>query len=295
MRCALLIDRVRVEEKLLLAELARRPEITVETLYLQDLVFDPETADRLDTFDLIVDRTVSQSRGELALSFAESFGIATANPSRVSRLCGDKITTSLALAQAGVPQPKLRVATSTEAALNAMEELGYPVVVKPAVGSWGRLLARLNDRDAAEALLEHKATLGGPSHGIFYIQEYIAKPQRDLRAFVIGDRTLCAIERRSEHWITNTARGASTCNRPVDPALDRLCQQAAQAVGGGILAIDLLESPRGLLVNEINSTMEFRNSIAPTGVDIPAHVVDHWLGLAAQGPRHTVPEAAMAC
>jgi [lysine-biosynthesis-protein LysW]--L-2-aminoadipate ligase len=156
--------------------------------------------------------------------------------------------------------------------------LGYPVVLKPITGSWGRLLARINDRDAAEAVIEHQETLGSYQHHVHYMQEHIAKPQRDIRAFVVGDRTICAIYRTSEHWVTNTARGAVASNCPVTPDLDSLCVRAAQAVGGGILAIDVLEDPQcGLLINEINATMEFRNSIAPTGVDIPNVMLDYIL------------------
>ena len=115
--------------------------------------------------------------------------------------------------------------------------------------------------------------LGSYQHKVVYVQEYIAKPGRDIRAFVVGDETVAAIYRHAPHWITNTARGGQAANCPVTPEIDALCQRTAQAVGGGVLAIDLLEDPnRGLLVNEVNHTMEFRNSIEPTGVDIPARV-----------------------
>src|SRR5690606_16264030 len=127
----------------------------------------------------------------------------------------------------GVPQPNARTAFTPEAALEVIEQMGYPVVLKPATGSWGRLLARVNDRDAAEAVLEHKGTLGGVQHAIYYIQEYINKPGRDIRAFVVGDETICAIERRSAHWITNTARGGQAANFPVTPELNDLCVRAA--------------------------------------------------------------------
>ncbi|MFZ1396740.1 MAG: RimK family alpha-L-glutamate ligase, partial [Candidatus Promineifilaceae bacterium] len=174
-----------------------------------------------------------------------------------------------------------------------------PVVLKPAVGSWGRLLAKVNDREAAEAILEHKSTLGTYQHSIFYIQEYIAKPDRDIRSFVVGDETICAITRHSAHWITNTARGGSAENCPITPELDRLSRAAAQAVGGGVVAVDLLENGNGrLLVNEVNYTMEFRNSIAPTGVDIPGRIVDYLLQVgeaAAVWPAATaVPHGAAA-
>jgi [lysine-biosynthesis-protein LysW]--L-2-aminoadipate ligase len=172
----------------------------------------------------------------------------------------------------------VQIATTPEAALDAIEAMGYPVVLKPAIGSWGRLLAKVNDREAAEAILEHKSTLGSYQHSIFYIQEYINKPDRDIRSFVVGDETICAITRHSAHWITNTARGGSAENCSVTPELDRLSRAAARAVGGGIVAVDLLEDADGrLLVNEVNYTMEFRNSIEPTGVDIPGRIVDYVL------------------
>ena len=154
--------------------------------------------------------------------------------------------------------------------------MGYPVVMKPAVGSWGRLLARINDRDAAEAVLEHKVTLGSFHHGAFYIQEYVNKPGRDIRSFVVGDETICAIYRDSPHWITNTARGGKASNCPVTPEIDEISRAAARAVGGGVVAIDIFETrDRGLLVNEVNYGMEFRNSIDTTGVNIPGRIVDY--------------------
>jgi len=159
-----------------------------------------------------------------------------------------------------------------------MEEIGYPAVLKPAVGSWGRLLAKINDREAAEAILEHKATLGSYLHSIFYVQEYIEKPDRDLRTFVVGDETICGITRSSDHWITNTARGGTAENCPITPEIHALSLSAAQAVGGGVVAVDLLETTEGeLLVNEVNYTMEFRNSIEPTGIDIPVRIIDYVL------------------
>ncbi len=189
--------------------------------------------------------------------------------------CASKLDTSAALEVAGVPTPATAVAFSPEAALRACEELGFPVVLKPVTGSWGRLLAKINDRDAAEALFEHKALLGGPEHSVFYLQRHVDKPGRDIRAFVVGDEVVCAIYRESEHWVTNTARGARTRDCPVDATLRRLSLSAAAAVGGGVLAIDLLEDRDRLLVSEVNATMEFKNSIDVTGVDIPGRVADH--------------------
>jgi len=179
-----------------------------------------------------------------------------------------------------VPAPKTRVAFTPEAALEAVEELGYPVVMKPLIGSWGRLVSKVNDRESAEAIVEHKDVLGNYLHSIYYVQEYIPKPGRDIRGFVVGDETICAIYRYSDHWITNTARGGRAENCPVTPELNEICVRAARAVGGGIVAIDVLERDGELLVNEVNYTMEFRNSIDTTGVNIPAKMIDFVLEVA---------------
>jgi [lysine-biosynthesis-protein LysW]--L-2-aminoadipate ligase len=232
-------------------------------------------------------------RGLYAAQILNSWGIPTVNSAAVAATCGDKLATSAALAYAHVPQPRVRVAFSPASALQAIEELGYPVVLKPVVGSWGRLLAKVNDRDAAEALLEHKETLGSYQHGIFYIQEYVAKPGRDIRAFVIGDQTITAIYRKSPHWITNTARGGLGEACPVTPELAEICAAAARAVGGGVLAIDVLEDPqRGLLVNEVNHSMEFHTTVPTTGVDIPGMLIDYVVGVANGDVTHAAGASA---
>lgn len=274
---AVIASRIRVEEKLLLQALeAARATVTV--VNDDELIFSASGEAHPVRADVVLERSLSAARGLYALRLLSSAGIPTVNRYETAATCWDKLLTTAALTDAGVPQPRTRIAFTPESALLAIEELGYPVVLKPIVGSWGRLLARINDRDAAEAILEHKDVLGSYLHSIFYIQEYIAKPDRDIRAFVIGDETVAAIYRASEHWITNTARGGQATNCPVTPALDDLCRRAARAVGGGLLAIDVLEDAhRGLLVNEVNHTMEFRNSVTTTGVDIPARMVDYVL------------------
>ena len=286
MRLAILTSRIRVEEKLLIDALRQRA-IAFDIVDDGELLLDLSNPDeRWRGYDAVLCRSLSQSRGLAVLNILEHWGVRVYNPAAVTATCNDKLLTTLALLQAGIPTPRTVLAFDSQVALRGMEMLHYPVVLKPTTGSWGRLLARVNDRDAAEAVLEHRETLGSYQHHIHYIQEHIAKPQRDIRAFVVGERTICAIYRTSEHWVTNTARGAVASNCPVTPEIDSLCVRAAQAVGGGILAIDLLEdAQRGLLVNEINATMEFRNSIAPTGVDIPNIMLDYVLS--------TMPEEAV--
>lgn len=276
MHIAILASRVRVEEKLLMQALTRR-NIDYTLIDDESLLFDLAKPDaRWHEYDAVLCRSVSQSRGLAVLYVLEHGGIPVFNAAQVTATCNDKLLTTLALLRANVPTPRTLLAFDAENAVCGIEMLGYPAVLKPVTGSWGRLLARVHDRDAAEAILEHQETLGSYQHHTHYIQEYIAKPERDIRAFVVGDSTICAIYRTSEHWVTNTARGAVTSNCPVTPELNELCVRAAQAVGGGILAVDVLEdAERGLLVNEINATMEFRNSIAPTGVDIPNAMIEY--------------------
>jgi [lysine-biosynthesis-protein LysW]--L-2-aminoadipate ligase len=284
MRLAILTSRIRVEEKLLVSALERRA-IAFDIIDDGELFFDLSRPDeRWRRYDAVLCRSLSQSRGLAVLHVLEHWGIRVYNPAAVTATCNDKLITTLALLHAGIPTPRTLLAFDAQATIQGSEMLGYPVVFKPVNGSWGRLLARINDRDAAEAVLEHQETLGSYQHHVHYVQEYITKPLRDIRAFVVGERTICAIYRTSEHWVTNTARGAVASNCPVTPELDSLCVRAAQAVGGGILAIDVLEDPqRGLLVNEINATMEFRNSIAPTGVDIPNEMLDYVLSGVQEG------------
>ena len=281
-RIGIIHDRLRAEERLLFNEFARRG-LAVERIDDRSAVIDI-TGDAWD-YDVVIGRGVSQQRTLHLLSVLDAWGIPTLNRPDVIAVCNDKLRTSALFRRAGLAQPELRVAFTPEAALEAIEELGYPVVLKPAVGSWGRLLAKVNSRATAETLLAHKRELGSFHHGTYYIQQYVAKAGRDIRAFVVGDETICAIYRASEHWITNTARGGVASNCPVTPEIAEICQRAARAVGGGVLAVDLFEDPeRGLLINEINATMEFRNSIDTTGVNIPGRIVDYALEL-ARSPR----------
>ncbi len=273
-----LLSRVRVEEKLLLEELERRG-IPTKIIDDREVVFRLEEKPDFGV-DVVLERCIQHSRALYALSVLGSWGIPTVNTFEVADVCGNKLLTTNRLIRDGVPSPRTRLAFTPESALAAVEELGYPVVLKPLVGSWGRLISRVNDRDAAESILEHKDVLGTYMHSIYYIQEYVDKPGRDIRAFVVGDECIGAIYRYSDHWITNTARGGRATKCEVTPELNDICVRAANAVGGGVVAIDVLEAPEGLVVNEVNYTMEFRNSIDTTGVNIPGKVVDYALSVA---------------
>ena len=275
MKVGLLHSLIRKEEKLLIEEFRTRG---VDLVMIDDrkLISDLESA---PIVDILLERSINHSRSMYGLRLLEASGVHCINSAEVAKICGDKILTSVALKEAGVSQPPVRVAFTEESALAAIEELGYPVVLKPAVGSWGRLLSKVNDRESAEAILEHKALLGSYHHSIFYIQKFVEKKGRDIRSFVVGDECIAAIYRSSDHWITNTARGAFAAGCEVTTKIADISLAAANAVGGGILAVDLFETDGDLSVNEVNYTMEFRNSIGTTGVNIPARVVDFTLGV----------------
>ena len=276
----ILVSRVRVEEKWIFENLERRG-IPYERIDDRQIALNLSDPGRWRGYDVVIERSLSFKNGLYTTQVLNAWGIPTVNMAKVAATCGDKLATSAALEQAGVPQPRVWLAFTVESALEVMDSIGYPVVLKPVIGSWGRLLAKINDREAAEAILEHKETLGSFQHSVFYIQEYIQKPGRDIRSFVIGSQTVCAIYRNASHWITNTARGGKAEICPVTPEIQEISLRAAQAVGGGVLAIDLLEDPdRGLLVNEVNHTMEFHSTVPLTGVDIPGMLVDYALSIA---------------
>jgi [lysine-biosynthesis-protein LysW]--L-2-aminoadipate ligase len=270
-----------VEEKWIFGAMEKRG-IDYDRLDDRAIHFDLDDPSPWKVYDAVLERSISYNSGLYALRILNSFGVRTVNTAVVAEICGDKLTTSAMLAKAGIPQPCNAAAFSVESALEAIETFGYPVVLKPVVGSWGRLLAKINDRDSAEAVLEHKATLGSAQHSVFYIQEYIDKPGRDIRAVVVGDRVLTAIYRKSPHWITNTARGGEGEVCPITPEIESLCLRAAQAVGGGVLAVDLVEHPhKGMLVNEVNHTMEFHTLQPISGIDVADEIVQYVMSVAS--------------
>jgi len=268
----MIFSRIRTEEKMLSDAAAAR---NIDLVKLDDRECWFGLENEVAEFDVVLERCISHSRALYALRFFKHYDIPTVNDYEVGAICGDKAMTSLALHKHHVPTPKVYVVFEPEKAIAAIEKMGYPCVMKPVIGSWGRLLAKIDNKDTAEAIVEHKNVLGGFMHNIFYIQEYVDKPGRDIRAFVVGDETIAAIYRTSKNWITNTARGGVATNCPVTPELNEICIKAAEAVGGGVLAMDVFETKNGLTINEINYTMEFKNSVAPTGVDIPGKVVEH--------------------
>jgi [lysine-biosynthesis-protein LysW]---L-2-aminoadipate ligase len=268
---------VRPEEKWILAAAESRG---LEVVRLDDgeVTFGLDRPD-FDV-DVVLNRSVSHTRSIYATRCFAHYGIPTVNAPEVVELAGDKVLASLRLAERGIPTPKTVVALSPEAAAKAVEQVGYPAVLKPAVGSWGRLMAKVSSPAEAEQVIEHKSALASPVHSVFYVQEFVEKPDRDLRVFVVGPEAIAAMYRRSPDWRTNAARGATTEPAPLTPELRELALRAADAMGGGVLAVDLMESPHGLVVHEVNPTPEFKALTSTSGVDIASAIVEYTLGVA---------------
>ncbi|AUG48770.1 lysine biosynthesis enzyme LysX [Haloarcula taiwanensis] len=290
MKVGLLYSRIRRDEKLLLSELRERDH-EIEKIDVRKQQFNiHEAPEAFEDLDIVVDRCLATSRSVYATKFAQAYGVPVVNGPEVADTCADKVNNSLALEAAGVPTPNTDVAFTKDAALESIEKFGYPCVLKPVVGSWGRLMAKIDSRSAAEAILEHKETLGHYEHKIFYVQEFVEKPGRDMRVLAVDGEPIAAMVRSSDHWLTNAAKGAETAEFELDDRALELVEKASDAVGGGLLGIDLMEvgvaeseadQPRArefddYTVHEVNHTVEFKALNEVTDVDVPAKVVD-WL------------------
>ncbi|PHQ37385.1 lysine biosynthesis protein LysX [Halorubrum persicum] len=291
MQIGILYSRIRKDEKLLLGELRERGhEVTKIDVRKERFGLESTTADVAD-LDLVVDRCLSTSRSLYATEFLDSYGVPVVNAPETGDVCADKAKNSLALAEADIPTPATEVAFTKETAMEAIEEFGYPCVLKPVVGSWGRLMAKIDTRSAAEAILEHKETLGHYEHKVFYIQEFVDKPGRDIRVLAVDGEPVAAMTRSSDHWLTNAAKGGETQSFELDDRALELVERASAAVGGGMLGVDLMEvgvEPEAdtgetggagsgeYTVHEVNHTVEFKALNTATDVDVPAKVVD-WL------------------
>jgi [lysine-biosynthesis-protein LysW]--L-2-aminoadipate ligase len=292
----ILYSRIRKDEKLLLSELRDRGhDVTKIDVRNQQFGLSESPADFAGV-DLVVDRCLATSRSVYATQFVDADDVPIVNHPDTAELCADKAKTSLALAENDVPTPETTVAFTTDAAMAAIEAFGYPCVLKPVVGSWGRLMAKIDSRTAAEAILEHKETLGHYEHKVFYVQEYVEKGGEDIRVLATDGDPVAAMVRSSDHWITNAAKGAETDAFGLDDEALDLVERASDAVGGGLLGVDLMgtgagpedgsgsnqmESGPRYTVHEVNHTVEFKALNEATDVDVPARVVD-WLETKAE-------------
>jgi [lysine-biosynthesis-protein LysW]--L-2-aminoadipate ligase len=285
---------VRAEEKMLSAAFEARGvalEVIDDRQVHGSLAEWPRCVPRADAVLL---RSKSHWRNLVMARWLERHGLEPVNPSRVLETCGDKVSTSLALSAAGVPVVDASVSFHIGAGREAAEAIGFPLVLKPVIGSWGRLISKVNDHDALELALEHKEAIGGASHVVTYMQPFVRTGGRDIRSFVVDGRCIAAISRTSDGWRTNTALGARATGLKVTEELARVSQSAAEAVGGGVVAVDLFEDDTGFRVNEVNGTMEFRNSVGTTGVDIPGAIADFVIERARSETTHAGPKKGVS-
>ncbi|HUI85899.1 MAG TPA: lysine biosynthesis protein LysX [Nitrososphaerales archaeon] len=268
-------DTVRWEEKAIAAA-AEKKGVAVTLADAKELDLDLNSRVSGIKDDVILQRTVSYFRNVHSTAALEYAGHRVVNNFRTAWVCGNKLFGTLELIKHGIPTPRTRLTFTEDSALEAIGELGYPAVLKPVVGSWGRLSALLRDKDAAEAVLEDREYMF-PLYQVYYTQEFVKRPPRDIRSFVVGAETVAAIYRISGPgvWRTNTARGGRAEACPIGKELDELSLKAAEAMGGEIVGVDLMEADGGLMVHEVNNTTEFKNTVPATGVDIPALIVDY--------------------
>lgn len=285
-RIAMLVTRARTDEKRLMTALGARGA-EVELLQDARLVFDPH-ADAHGRYDALLDRSLHMSRSRYVTTLFQAAGVPTVNAPAVINLCSNKLRLSTVLNEADVPVPAARIAFSPGAAIEAIEQLGYPAVLKPLIGTGGQLVSLIEDRDAAEAVLEHKATLGNAHHEVFFVEEYVPKPDRDLRATVVAGQVI-AVEARTagDSWRISASPSLKVSAVSASDAVYEVAMRASRAVAGytgGVLAVDILEHPeRGPLVSDLNYDVEFRHTEAATGVDIAGAIADFVLSAARRG------------
>ncbi|MBI2937500.1 MAG: lysine biosynthesis protein LysX [Thaumarchaeota archaeon] len=281
MKLGLIYDRIRWEEKALAtaaeAKGLENNRIDVKEIYLDTDWTPKETQKKFG--DVILQRCISYFRGLHTTAFLESKGLKVINNMDVSLTCGNKLLTTMKLEKAKVPTPRTILSFTEESALNSIETLGYPAVLKPVTGSWGRMVVQLKDKETAQAMLEMRGQMEGSLNQIYYVQEMVQRPPRDIRTIVAGDRIIAAIYRYAPDgdWRTNIARGGHGDICKVTSELEDVALRAAETVGGGLLGVDAMESPRGILVHEVNNTVEFKGAASVCSVDIAGEIIDYML------------------
>lgn len=274
----ILYDNIRWEEKALY-EAAKKKGLDVENLDCKNLAVNLNDRNSIYNDRIILQRCVSYFKNVHSTAALEGLGARVINPLQAAIMCGNKLYSHMLLEKAGVRTPIAFSAFSNEAAIAALDKMGYPAVIKPTVGSWGRLIALLRDRETASAVLEDREHMF-PIYQIYYFEEFVVRPPRDIRAIVVGDSVVAAIYRYAGEgeWKTNMALGGHAEACPVTKDLEDICLNATRALGGEIVGVDLMESKeKGLMVHEVNNTTEFKNTVRVTGVDVPRIMIDYAL------------------
>lgn len=276
-KICIVFDRLRTEEKLLQK---KAEELGYETSMIDAKITSFDTDSKPENFDfgdVVLERCVSYYRGLHFTACLEFLDIPVINKFDVANTCGNKMITSMLLKKNNIPTPKTYFSFSAETALENFENIGYPLVIKPIIGSWGRSVMPIKDKDTAEAVIENRQVTDGPQDRIYYLQEMIDRPPRDIRVITVGDQAVSAMYRKSSGGFkTNIALGADPELCQITKEMEDLCEKTSKAVGGGILGIDLMEDKeRGLVVHEGNNTVEFKGLVKVSEKNIPKEMIDY--------------------
>lgn len=280
----IVFDRVRLEEKMLEEKAV---EIGHDTKMIDAKTTNISTESKRADFDfgdVVLERCVSYFRGLHFTACLEFLDVPVFNRFEVANNCGNKMLTSLLLKKHNVPTPKTFFSFSSESAVEILSKEGYPLVIKPIIGSWGRGVVLLKDRDTADAIIEVRELNDGPLDRIYYLQEAVKRPPRDIRAIAVGDQVIAAMYRTSSGGFkTNIALGGEAVPCEITKELEDICMKASKAVGGGILGIDVMEDEkRGLVVHEVNNTVEFKGLARVAKRNIPKEMIEYAVRSAAK-------------
>ena len=278
----IVFDSVRLEEKMLEQKAI---ELGHDTKMIDAKTTQFTTQSKKSDYDfgdVVLERCVSYFRGLHFTASLEFLDIPVLNRTEVANNCGNKMITSLLLKKHNVPTPKTYFTFSSEAAIETLEKVGYPLVIKPIIGSWGRGVVPLRDRETADAIIEVRDLNDGPLDRIYYLQEMVNRPPRDIRAITVGDQLIAAMYRTSTGGFkTNIALGAEPITCDITKELEDICMKASKAVGGGILGIDVMEDEkRGFVVHEVNNTVEFKGMAKVAKRNIPKEMIDYAISYA---------------
>jgi [lysine-biosynthesis-protein LysW]--L-2-aminoadipate ligase len=276
-KICIVFDRLRTEEKLLQKN---AEELGYETSMIDAKITSFDTDSKPENFefgDVVLERCISYYRGLHFTACLEFMDIPVINKFDVANTCGNKMITSMLLKKNNIPTPKTYFSFSAETALDNFEKVGYPLVIKPIIGSWGRSVMPVKDKDTAEAVIENRQVTDGPQDRIYYLQEMIDRPPRDIRVITVGDQAISAMYRKSSGGFkTNIALGADPELCEITKEIEDLCEKTSKAVGGGILGIDLMEDKeKGLVVHEVNNTVEFKGLVKVSKKNIPKEMIDY--------------------
>jgi len=277
-KITVLYDTIRLEEKLLI-EAAKKNNFDLEMVDCKKLSIDLNERSIID--NPVLQRCVSYYRNLHSTAALEGQGVQVVNCLNTGVFAGNKLFTHMLLQKAGVSTPNATVAFSKDSALESLKKNGFPKIIKPTVGSWGRMVSKINDMDGAEGIIDGREAMY-PIHQVHFLEEFVERPPRDIRVIVIGDNVAAGIYRNSGdgNWKTNTHLGGSAEICEISNELEDICIKAKDAVYGDIVGIDLMESKdKGMVVHEINNTTEFRNVVRVTGVDIPKLMLEYVKGL----------------